>query len=158
TENRKDVMTCHRELSELYELKGDLASALVHQRRYSEVREAIVNSERDQKIQALEVRHRTETAHREAEIYQLRNVALEQEIADRKRAEDELRTYKGHLEDQVAQRTAQLTETNARLRASEERYRAIYEDTPSMYFTIDPEGIVQSVNTFGAEQVGYRPD
>jgi PAS domain S-box-containing protein len=41
------------------------------------------------------------------------------------------------------------------LRESEERYRALYEDNPSMYFTMDAEGTVLSVNSFGAEQLGY---
>lgn len=44
----------------------------------------------------------------------------------------------------------------ARLEASEERYRALYEDNPSMYFTVDRGGMVLSVNKFGAEQLGYR--
>jgi diguanylate cyclase (GGDEF)-like protein/PAS domain S-box-containing protein len=46
----------------------------------------------------------------------------------------------------------------AALRASEERYRALYHDTPSMYFTIDPAGTVLSVNQFGASYLGYRID
>ena len=37
----------------------------------------------------------------------------------------------------------------------EERYRALYEDNPSMYFIVDPQGIVLSVNKFGAQQLGY---
>ncbi|MFQ6113897.1 MAG: PAS domain S-box protein [bacterium] len=41
------------------------------------------------------------------------------------------------------------------LRDSEERYRALYEDNPSMYFTVDKHGKVLSVNKFGAEQLGY---
>ncbi len=41
------------------------------------------------------------------------------------------------------------------LQESEERYRALYEDNPTMYFTIDPNGIVLSVNRFGAERLGY---
>ncbi len=51
---------------------------------------------------------------------------------------------------------------NARLfesvRESEERYRVLYEDNPSMYFTLDSEGTVLSVNRFGAENLGYKPD
>ncbi len=43
------------------------------------------------------------------------------------------------------------------LRDSEERYRALYEDNPSMYFTLDAEGTVLSVNRFGARQLGYEP-
>jgi diguanylate cyclase (GGDEF)-like protein/PAS domain S-box-containing protein len=41
------------------------------------------------------------------------------------------------------------------LRKSEERFRALYENNPSMYFTVDPRGMVLSVNRFGAEQLGY---
>jgi diguanylate cyclase (GGDEF)-like protein/PAS domain S-box-containing protein len=41
------------------------------------------------------------------------------------------------------------------LRASERRYRALYEDNPSMYFTVNAEGKVLSVNPFGASQLGY---
>lgn len=50
---------------------------------------------------------------------------------------------------------------NARLhqqvRDSEERYRVLHDDNPSMYFTIDAGGTVLSVNRFGAEQLGYTP-
>jgi len=41
------------------------------------------------------------------------------------------------------------------LRESEERYRTLYEDNPSMYLTVNAEGTVLSVNQFGAEQLGY---
>src|SRR5438105_4510299 len=62
------------------------------------------------------------------------------------------------LEAEVAQRISELTAANERVAASEERYRAMYDDTPSMYFTIDRGGTVLSVNAFGAEQLGYRVD
>jgi PAS domain S-box-containing protein len=42
-----------------------------------------------------------------------------------------------------------------RLRTSEERYKALYEDNPFMYFTVDTRGTVLSVNRSGAEQLGY---
>ena len=44
------------------------------------------------------------------------------------------------------------------LRDSEERYRALYEDNPSMYFTLDENGTVLSVNRFGSRQLGYAPE
>ena len=44
------------------------------------------------------------------------------------------------------------------LRDSEERYRALYEDNPSMYFTLDEKGTVLSVNHFGSRQLGYAPE
>ncbi|MCP4205172.1 MAG: PAS domain S-box protein [bacterium] len=49
----------------------------------------------------------------------------------------------------------QRVEAEAALRASEERYRALYEDNPSMFFTLAPDGILLSANRFGAEQLGY---
>ena len=41
------------------------------------------------------------------------------------------------------------------LRTSEERYRILYEDNPSMYFTANTDGIILSVNNFVYEQLGY---
>jgi PAS domain S-box-containing protein len=43
------------------------------------------------------------------------------------------------------------------MRDSESRYRALYEDNPAMYFTVDAAGIILSVNQFGAQQLGYQP-
>jgi PAS domain S-box-containing protein len=43
------------------------------------------------------------------------------------------------------------------LEESEARYRALYDDNPSMYFTVDASGTVLSVNEFGALQLGYKP-
>ncbi len=41
------------------------------------------------------------------------------------------------------------------LRQSEERFRKLYADNPSMYFTLSAGGTIISVNRFGAEQLGY---
>ena len=41
------------------------------------------------------------------------------------------------------------------LRDSKERYRVLYEENPAMYFTVNGEGKILSVNQFGAEQLGY---
>lgn len=49
-------------------------------------------------------------------------------------------------------------EAEENLRLSEERYRALYDDNPSMYFTVAPDGIILSVNEFGAQQLGYTKD
>ena len=45
----------------------------------------------------------------------------------------------------------------AALEESEARYRALYDDNPSMYFTVNTSGTVLSVNEFGARQLGYTP-
>ncbi len=41
---------------------------------------------------------------------------------------------------------------------SETRYRALFDDSPSMYFMLDAQGTVLSVNRFGSERLGYRAD
>jgi PAS domain S-box-containing protein len=46
-------------------------------------------------------------------------------------------------------------QTEALLREGEARYRALYDDNPSMYFTVDAAGMVLSVNQFGAQALGY---
>ncbi len=48
--------------------------------------------------------------------------------------------------------------TDAALRASEERYRSLYDETPTMYFTLATDGRLLSVNRFGAGQLGYQVD
>ncbi|WP_244520113.1 PAS domain S-box protein [Sinorhizobium glycinis] len=44
------------------------------------------------------------------------------------------------------------------LRDSEEQWRAVFENNPTMYFMVDAAGIIVSVNPFGAEQLGYTVD
>ncbi|MBI5594101.1 MAG: response regulator [Deltaproteobacteria bacterium] len=100
------------------------------------------------------------------------NERLRDEIVERKRAEDEVSKLNTDLERRVEERTLELKTANEQLkeemfereqakgalRKSEERFRALYEDNPSMYFTIDAQGVVLSVNPFGAEQLGYRTE
>lgn len=46
--------------------------------------------------------------------------------------------------------------TEETLRQSEERFRALYEHNPTMYFTLTADGTVLSVNRFGADELGYH--
>jgi PAS domain S-box-containing protein len=41
------------------------------------------------------------------------------------------------------------------VRESEEQWRAVFENNPTMYFMVDAAGTILSVNPFGAQQLGY---
>ena len=45
-----------------------------------------------------------------------------------------------------------------RLQESERRFRALYDDSPTMFFTLARDGRVLSVNRFGADHLGYSVD
>jgi len=41
------------------------------------------------------------------------------------------------------------------LRESERRFKTLYDENPSMYFTVSTDGVIQSVNKYGAQELGY---
>lgn len=52
----------------------------------------------------------------------------------------------------------QRKKTEFALVKSENRYRALYDGTPAMFFTINQDNKISSVNEFGAEKLGYSVD
>lgn len=97
------------------------------------------------------------------------NIQQARFITQRKQAEEMLQKAYDELEKKVEGRTLELNKANEQLKweieerklaekalkASEDKYRVLYENNPSMYFTVDTEGTTLSVNQFGAEQLGY---
>ena len=80
--------------------------------------------------------------------------------------------FRDLLERQVSERTAKLEQAitdlkqeverrrdaESALKASEQRYQSLYEQNPFMYFTLTADGTILSVNSFGANQLGYRKE
>ena len=89
-----------------------------------------------------------------------------------KRTQDAIRASQNVLETRIAERTTELVRANQALkvevlerkhaeeqaRFSQDRYRLLYNDTPSMFFTLDARGRILSANQFGAKYLGYPVD
>jgi PAS domain S-box-containing protein len=52
--------------------------------------------------------------------------------------------------------TGSVRGRTAALRESEQHWKEVFEQNPTMYFLIDAKGTILSVNAFGASQLGYQ--
>ena len=90
-------------------------------------------------------------------------VYVARDITERKRAEEEIQRLNADLEKQVAERTAQLEAAVSRLkineltlRESEERYRAVIEQSAEAIFLFEPETkLILDANLAFREMFGY---
>ncbi len=101
---RSEQAAAHLLLSEVYEQLGDAGQALAHFKQHQAFKELVAGEKANQRLQVLQVAHDTELAQKEAE---------------------HLRSLNDRLEQQVAERTAELTATVAILQKEiAERQRA----------------------------------
>lgn len=91
------------------------------------------------------------------------NIEIAQEVADglavaihHAKLLHQIEHHAADLERRVAERTAQLSHTNAKLRESEDRVRSLYNNTPVMMHSIDEKGRLVDVNEFWLKTVGYE--
>ena len=121
---KSELFKGHLLLSEIYEQQADFAQALHHFKKYHSFKELVHGEKADERLKVLQVAHDTETAKKEAEIFQLRTVQLEQEITERRKTEEALQEARDKLEQQVELRTVELSNTVALLQQEiEERER-----------------------------------
>jgi PAS domain S-box-containing protein len=71
---------------------------------------------------------------------------IAKDVTQREQAAEQLRRAHDELERRVAERTAELTTMNERLRASEQRYRSLVEDHPEFITRWRDEGMLTFVN------------
>jgi PAS domain S-box-containing protein len=96
---------------------------------------------------------------------------LDENITERKRAEEELQRHRDHLEELVAQRTRELHERNAELvkevadrqkaekaiRDSEERFRILVDLAPDIIYRIRDDKTIDFISS-AVSQLGWRSE
>jgi PAS domain S-box-containing protein len=107
---------------------------------------------------------------RETDILRVDGIVTD--ITELKEMENELAEYRDHLEDKVAERTARLSRANEVLRiedaerqnaldalkASEEKFRMIFENVTDVICYVDTKARVLDVNRRIEEMLGYTPE
>jgi PAS domain S-box-containing protein len=88
--------------------------------------------------------HQAAIAIQNARLYD----QAQQEIADRMRAQEALRSYQEHLEKMVQERTAELRE-------SEQSYRNLFDGVPVGLYRTTPTGKIIDANPAQAHILGY---
>jgi PAS domain S-box-containing protein len=85
------------------------------------------------------------------------NRALVAEVSSRRRAEEQLRELNNTLEQRVAERTASLQVSEARLRDSERQLHDLIAAVPAAIYTTDAHGKITYFNQAAIEMTGRTP-
>ena len=112
-QSRQEQYHCHQALASLYRQIGDFASALTHYEAYHNIKESIFSVDADRRMRNLEVLYHSETTRREAETYQVKNIALQQEITERMQALQALKSANEQLRYEIAERERLIADLNA---------------------------------------------
>ncbi len=91
----------HALFSEVYQKQGDAAQALEHLDIHYKLELEALRERSDQEARALIIAYDAERTQKDREIYELRNVELAQEIAERRDAEQALASAKDELEQSL---------------------------------------------------------
>lgn len=82
------IYEVYEKLAEAHKAAGNFAHALHYYEQFHSLKEAVFDEESKKARRDLEVAYRTEAARREAELLQRKNVELEREVQERKRAQE----------------------------------------------------------------------
>ena len=144
TQSKRNIFRCHEALANIYEARHELGEALSHYKQFYQVKEIVFNEESAGRLVRLELQYKAENDRREAEIYQLRNVELEKEIAERKRLEQELKQLASTDELTGSMNRRQFLET-----ATRELKRACRHKSALSVAVLDIDHFKQINDTYG---------
>jgi two-component system, cell cycle sensor histidine kinase and response regulator CckA len=81
--------------------------------------------------------------------------SLQEEIEQRKEAQENLRRQKDKVEEIVMQRTAQLEDTNKALKKSKKQYQELVENINDVIYAVDRQGVITYVSPVIESVLGY---
>ncbi|MCD4817610.1 MAG: tetratricopeptide repeat protein [Candidatus Cloacimonetes bacterium] len=95
----KPIMkNCYHQLSSIYSKIKDFEKATFYYRLFSEIKDSIYNEESSKKIAEMQTKYETEKKEREAEIFRLKNVELEEKVQIRT---EELKKSNFQLQNEI---------------------------------------------------------
>lgn len=107
------LVEVHQLLSSVHNKVGQFQRALYHYECFHQIKEQVFNDEAETRLKNLEVVYQVEAARREAEIEQLKNVALKQEVHERNQAEQALLAANLQLQREIEEREQLINDLNA---------------------------------------------
>jgi signal transduction histidine kinase len=84
------IYQTHEALSEAYELAGDYAKSLEHERQFHRIKDLVFSDETTTRLKNLQIRFEVEKSEKEAEIHRLRNIELADALQRLKEAQARL--------------------------------------------------------------------
>jgi diguanylate cyclase (GGDEF)-like protein len=100
-QSRELVYSCELGLADACEKMGELAAALQHYKGYHQSKEQLTTLEADRKTRALMIQYEVENAHKEKEIFRLKNVELAEAYQEKERLLRELTKTNEELHNQT---------------------------------------------------------
>lgn len=107
------LVEVHQSLSDVYNRSGQFQKALYHYESFHQIKEQVYNDEAEMRLKNLEVVYQVEAARREAEIEQLKNVALKQEVNERYLAQQALLSANLQLQREIEEREKLICDLDA---------------------------------------------
>ncbi len=107
-DSKYSEICAYENLSKLCEETGDFRIALEYYRKFSDLSRKVFSEESTRNMIQLQIKFETEKKKKEAEIYKLRNIELQNEISERIHIEEELRKHQDQLEELINERTIEL--------------------------------------------------
>lgn len=103
----------HQSLAVAYKLATNFENALYHYEMYHTLKEEVFNQAANGRLRNLEMTFQAESSRQELRLYQLKNVALKDEIDERKRVETSLRDANECLRQQITEREQLISDLDS---------------------------------------------